>query len=59
MSFSLRSFSRRCAAEVVGLLSAGATGLAESHFTEFIISGEFTYPYGVMAADLDGNGASI
>ncbi len=35
---------------------AGATGTGATHFTEILISGEFTYPYGVMAADLDGDG---
>jgi len=35
---------------------SGLAALAAPRFTERLISDQFTYPYGIMAADLDGDG---
>ncbi len=41
---------------LLGCLAMAVAFAAPPRFTEFLISDQFTYPYGVMAADLDGDG---
>jgi hypothetical protein len=49
-----------CVAAILALLGAGislpAAGAAPVQFTEFLISGDYTYPFGIAAADIDRDG---